>query len=263
MTSPASGLRASQAQKSPNSSGVQYFGHVAVKISVSAKLVTRSSRASQMILARISYRTHRFVLQLRPDSNYVIASGFPCATFCTKKSGGNSPSYPRFLANSKRVADCVRTPWKPGWFAIRCKVRATSPYGRRASSSASSAYSWVISGDVRRHVQRRIAGVLNEPHAILLVDLITNWREEPEFGHLYRPRPGDFARLFRLGCYELSAEFHELVKPYGSINDAMAVSRALNSTRSRRRQRSSDHSTSQRELNCFKPARQSPTAGSA
>ena len=89
----------------------------------------------------------------------------------------------------------------------------------------------------------RIAGVLNEPPAILLVDLITNWREEPEFGYLYRPRPGDFARLFRLGCYELSAEFHELVKPYGSINDAMSVSRALNSTRSRRRQPLLDHIT--------------------
>ena len=37
----------------------------------------------------------------------------------------------------------------------------------------------------------RIAGVLDEPPAIFLVDLIINWREEPTFGYLYRPRPGD------------------------------------------------------------------------
>ncbi len=85
-----------------------------------SKLVTRLSRASQMILARISYRAHRFVLQLRPASNYTIASGVLCETFCTKKSGGSSPSYPRPVANSKRVADCVRHRGNPA--GSRCVV---------------------------------------------------------------------------------------------------------------------------------------------
>lgn len=89
----------------------------------------------------------------------------------------------------------------------------------------------------------RIAGVLDEPPAILLVDLITNWREEPSFGYLYRPRPGDFERLFRLGCYELSAEFHELVKPYPSISAATEGSRTLNAIRKRKRQPLLDHIT--------------------
>src|ERR1700730_11408295 len=44
ITSPASGLRASHAQKSPNSSAVQYFGQVALKISVSAMVSMRSVR---------------------------------------------------------------------------------------------------------------------------------------------------------------------------------------------------------------------------
>jgi hypothetical protein len=89
----------------------------------------------------------------------------------------------------------------------------------------------------------RIAGVLNESPAILLVDLITNWRDQPDFGFLYRPRPGDFTRLFRLGCYELSADFHELVKPYSAISEAMDASKALNTVRERRRQPLLDHIT--------------------
>jgi hypothetical protein len=91
-----------------------------------SKFVTRPSRASQMILARSSYRTHRFVLQLRPASNYTITSRFPCATFCTKKAE-EAFAHIHDVANSKRAADCVRTPWKPGWLAIRCNVHATSP----------------------------------------------------------------------------------------------------------------------------------------
>ena len=89
----------------------------------------------------------------------------------------------------------------------------------------------------------RIAGVLNESPAILLVDLITNWRDQPDFGFLYRPRPGDFTRLFRLGRYELSADFHELVKPYSAISEAMDASKALNTVRARRRQPLLDHFT--------------------
>lgn len=89
----------------------------------------------------------------------------------------------------------------------------------------------------------RIAGVLDEPPAILLVDLITSWRDQPEFGFLYRPRPGDFTRLFRLGCYELSADFHELVKPYSAISEATDASKALNTVRARRRQPLLDYMT--------------------
>lgn len=89
----------------------------------------------------------------------------------------------------------------------------------------------------------RIAAILNESPAIFLVDLITLWRDQPEFGFLYRPRPGDFTRLFQLGCYELSAEFHEQVKPYDSISGAMEVSRTFNSGRMRRSKPLFDHIT--------------------
>ena len=113
----------------------------------------------------------------------------------------------------------------------------------------------------------RIAGALNEPPAILLVDLIANWREDSNFEYVYRPRPGDFARLYRLRCYELSAQFHELVKPHGSIDAAMVASRTLNATRSRRRQPLLDHITIYVRLGYvrFKPEKAtdqgSPAAG--
>src|SRR5579871_3844766 len=44
ITSPASGFKASHAQKSPNSSGVQYIGQAALKISDSAMVSMRSVR---------------------------------------------------------------------------------------------------------------------------------------------------------------------------------------------------------------------------
>lgn len=88
-----------------------------------------------------------------------------------------------------------------------------------------------------------IAGALSESPSILLMDLIESWREDPTPGLPYRPRPGDFVRLYRLGCYELTAEFRELKKPYDSFNGAIAVSRALNTVRSRKAQPLLDHMT--------------------
>ena len=89
----------------------------------------------------------------------------------------------------------------------------------------------------------RIAGVLNESPSILLVDLISNWQEQPKFGYLHRPRPGDFERIFCLGYYDLSAQFRELVRPYSSISGATEASKSLNAVRGRKRQPLLDHIT--------------------
>jgi hypothetical protein len=87
----------------------------------------------------------------------------------------------------------------------------------------------------------RIASVLGEAPAILFIDLIAGWRDGPVRDPLYRSRPSDFARLYRLGRYSNAVEFGELPHAYNFMNDATHAARVLNSKRRSQREGLLDH----------------------
>ena len=87
----------------------------------------------------------------------------------------------------------------------------------------------------------RIASALGEAPAILFIDLIAAWRDGPVRDPLYRSRPSDFARLYRLGHYPSPVEFRELPHAYHFMNDATHAARLLNARRRSRRQLLVDH----------------------
>jgi hypothetical protein len=67
----------------------------------------------------------------------------------------------------------------------------------------------------------RIAAVLGESPVILLMEVITAWRAEPTDRGLYRSRPSDLARLYRLGYFHDPGDFRETPRVYESLDEAI------------------------------------------
>lgn len=80
-----------------------------------------------------------------------------------------------------------------------------------------------------------IANALGEPPAILLVSLLDEWRANPTADTLYKSRASDYSRLFRLGFFRDARDFRELQRTYGSLDEATAAARSLNTVRHRRK----------------------------
>jgi hypothetical protein len=77
----------------------------------------------------------------------------------------------------------------------------------------------------------RIASVLGEQPAILLTDVIAAWRGDDADYWLYKGRPSDFVRLYRLGYRHKAGDFREQPRAYDSEAEATYVAARLNSQR--------------------------------
>lgn len=80
----------------------------------------------------------------------------------------------------------------------------------------------------------RIAKVLDEPPALLLIDVIEAWRVDPAQDALYSSRASDFARLYRLGYYGDPGNYREQQRAYATLDEATAIAAMLNAARHRR-----------------------------
>lgn len=69
------------------------------------------------------------------------------------------------------------------------------------------------------------------PPAILFIDVIAAWRVDPTDYDVYKSRPSDFTRLFRLGYYHKPGDFREQDRPYNSIAEAEHAQVRLNEQR--------------------------------
>jgi transcriptional regulator with XRE-family HTH domain len=74
----------------------------------------------------------------------------------------------------------------------------------------------------------RIARVLGDPPAILLIDVITAWLEADA---LHATRAADFVRLYRLGYHHKPGDFRELGAAYYSVPEAAHAAGKLNGQR--------------------------------
>ena len=81
----------------------------------------------------------------------------------------------------------------------------------------------------------RIASALGDPPAILLIDLLAQC-QDIGFDPLYKSRPSDFLRLYRLGYFHNPGDFRERPQAYGSMDKATSAARVLNVTRDRKGQ---------------------------
>ena len=73
----------------------------------------------------------------------------------------------------------------------------------------------------------RIAAGLGESPLILLTEVISAWRMDPSEYGLYKARPSDFDRLYRLGYFLDLADFRELSRAYDSIDQAVKGARNI------------------------------------
>ena len=81
----------------------------------------------------------------------------------------------------------------------------------------------------------RIASALHEQPAILLTDVIAAWRGDDADHPLYRGRPSDFVRLYRLGYRHKAGDFREQPRTYDSEAEALHAASRLNEQRRARR----------------------------
>jgi hypothetical protein len=72
---------------------------------------------------------------------------------------------------------------------------------------------------------------LREEPAILFTDVIAAWRGDGGDSALYKSRPSEFARLYRLGYYHKAGDFREQDRTYLSEAAAMHVAGKLNEQR--------------------------------
>jgi transcriptional regulator with XRE-family HTH domain len=76
-----------------------------------------------------------------------------------------------------------------------------------------------------------LARALREEPAILFTDVIAAWRGDGGDSALYKSRPSEFARLYRLGYYHKAGDFREQDRIYLSEAAAMHVAGKLNEQR--------------------------------
>ena len=77
----------------------------------------------------------------------------------------------------------------------------------------------------------RLAIALGESPVILLTEVITQWRADPANHGLYRSRPADLTRLYRLGYFHNPGDFRELPRTYELMDQATGAVRSLNASR--------------------------------
>jgi transcriptional regulator with XRE-family HTH domain len=77
----------------------------------------------------------------------------------------------------------------------------------------------------------RIANALRMPQAILFVDVVAEWRNDPTDYGIYKTRASDFTRLYRLGYQHKPADFREQDRTYGSVAEAINFADRLNKQR--------------------------------
>ena len=77
----------------------------------------------------------------------------------------------------------------------------------------------------------RLALGLGESPAVLLAEVINAWRADPADYGLYKSRPSDLTRLYRLGYFHDPGDFRELPRVYGQIDQATGAVRSLNASR--------------------------------
>ena len=77
---------------------------------------------------------------------------------------------------------------------------------------------------------------LGEPPAILLAEIITDWRHDPTDIGLYKSRPSDLTRLYRLGYFYDAGDFRELTRTYELLDHATADARRVRVFRANRQE---------------------------
>ena len=77
----------------------------------------------------------------------------------------------------------------------------------------------------------RLAVGLGESPVILLAEVINAWRTDPADYGLYKSRPSDLTRLYRLGYFHDPGDFRELPRVYGHMDHATGAVRSLNASR--------------------------------
>ena len=81
----------------------------------------------------------------------------------------------------------------------------------------------------------KIAAALNTSPAILLMDVIQEWRHDPRDLGLYKSRASDLSTLYRLGYHHDPGDFRELPRTYGLLDQATGAAQALNAARRSKR----------------------------
>jgi transcriptional regulator with XRE-family HTH domain len=76
-----------------------------------------------------------------------------------------------------------------------------------------------------------LSRALREEPAILFTDVIAAWRGDGGDSALYKSRPSEFARLYRLGYYHKAGDFREQDRTYVSEAAAIYVAAQLNEQR--------------------------------
>lgn len=77
----------------------------------------------------------------------------------------------------------------------------------------------------------RVADALGESPVTLLTEVITAWRADPIDLGLYKSRPSDLTRLYRLGYFHDPGDFRELPRVYGQMDQATGAVSSLNASR--------------------------------
>ena len=86
-----------------------------------------------------------------------------------------------------------------------------------------------VGPDLRDFLQ--LATGLEVPPVVLLIEVIGALRADPNDHGLYKSRPSDLARLYRLGYFHDPGDFRELSQVYGSLDHATADARKINVVR--------------------------------
>jgi transcriptional regulator with XRE-family HTH domain len=76
-----------------------------------------------------------------------------------------------------------------------------------------------------------LARALREEPVILFTDVIAAWRGDGGDSPIYKSRPSEFARLYRLGYYHKAGDFREQDRAYLSKAAAIHVAGQLNEQR--------------------------------
>ena len=71
----------------------------------------------------------------------------------------------------------------------------------------------------------RIASALGESPVIFLLDVIAAWRADPADYGLYKSRPSELARIYRLGYFHDPGDFRETPRVYESLDHAITDAR--------------------------------------
>ena len=80
----------------------------------------------------------------------------------------------------------------------------------------------------------RLSIALGASPVILLTEVIAEWRADPTDHGLYRSRPSDLARLYRLGYFHNPGDFRELQRAYDLMDQVTGAVRSLNVSRRER-----------------------------